>query len=167
MRALANLLANIPETDDVMPYFAYRIMERLASYNHRNQASLNALGLGRILFERLYIPEHNDKAHSMPHDTRIVMHRLLKKMLGAGARTKDARMMFRRAVREDDTLDSLVVETLRTSMRVKWPEHFSFEGVASLELREDNMKGMVAPHGFTFMVCLANIYTLILLISFL
>ncbi|KIJ42154.1 hypothetical protein M422DRAFT_209006 [Sphaerobolus stellatus SS14] len=147
--AMSKLLPNIPSTDDTLPYFVYKIIEKLALFNHRNQAALNSLCFGRILFERLYIPE--GKQHAMTPDIEAIMHRLSRKMLGVGASTTDVRVIFKRAAREDDTLDDKVIELLRASMRVKWPEHFSFERDASIELKEENTKGPLAPNGFTFM----------------
>jgi hypothetical protein len=82
----------------------------------------------------------------------MVMQKLLKKMLSIGAPTKDVRLMFRNVVQMDDTLDSHILEMLRMTMRVKWPEHFSLDGAASIELREDGGKGMPCPQGFSFMV---------------
>lgn len=148
--AMANLLSNIPQFDESLPYFVYKVIERLSSFNHRNQAFLSAMGLARLLFERLYIPEF--RTHAIDQPTEAVMQKLLKKMLGVGASTMDVRLMFQKAVREDNSLDSHILEILRSSMRVKWPEHFSFDGAASIELKDENPKGMQCPYGFSFMV---------------
>ena len=143
------LLGQIPETDDVLPYCVFKAVEKLASFSHRNQASLNAIGLGGILFERLYLTTNS---HAISPQTEMVMQKLLKRMLSIGASTKDVGLMFKNVVRKDDTLDSHILEMLRMSMRVKWPEHFSLHGVASIDLREDCGKGMSCPQGFSFMV---------------
>ncbi|KAF8584664.1 beach-domain-containing protein [Ramaria rubella] len=146
--AMAALLGTIPQTDDILPYCVFKVIERLASFNHRNQASLNALGLGGLLFERLYV---TGDSHAISSQTKTVMQKLLRKMLGIGAPTKDVRLMFKKAVPEDGALESHIVEVLRMSMRVKWPEHFSLDGVAAIELKEDAGKGMPCPQGFSFM----------------
>jgi hypothetical protein len=147
--SIITLLGRIPETDEILPYCVFKVVEKLASFSHRNQASLNALGLGGMLFEWLYLPT---KSHAISPQTEMVMQKLLKKMLSIGAPTKDVRLMFANVVREDDTLDSHILEILRMSMRVKWPEHFSLDGVASIDLREDGGKGMPCHQGFSFMV---------------
>ena len=110
---------------------------------------MNALGLGGIIVARLYFPM---PSRAISPQTEMVMQKLLKKMLSVGASTKDARAVFRKLLREGDTIDSRILESLKMSMRVKWPEHFSFDGEASIELREDGGKGMPCPQGFSFMV---------------
>lgn len=147
--AITKLLVHIPEKDNILPYCTFRIIERLAMFSHRNQASLNALGLGGILFERLYSLA---PSHTISPQTEMIMQKLLKRMLGIGASTQDVRVMFKKVVRDGDTLESHILEILRMSMRVKWPEHFSLNGTASIELREAGGKGMFSPQGFTFMV---------------
>lgn len=147
--SIVTLLGNIPEEDELLPYCIFKVVEKLSSFSHRNQASLNALGLGGMLFEWLYLPT---KSHAISPQTEMVMQKILKRMLSIGAPTKDVRLMFTNVVREDDTLDSHILEILRMSMRVKWPEHFSFHGVASIELREDGGKAMPCHQGFSFMV---------------
>lgn len=147
--AIVHLLDNIPETDEILPYSVFKVVERLVTFSHRNQASLSALGLGGILFDRLYCPS---PSHAISPQTELVMQKLLKKLLSIGASTKDAREMFRKVVQEDGIIDSHILETLRLSMRVKWPEHFTFDGEASIELPEDVGKGMPCSQGFSFMV---------------
>jgi hypothetical protein len=55
-------------------------------------------------------------------------------------------------LRKDLTIDGEVLEVLRTGQRAKWPEHFSFDGTAALQLKEDGGRMFPCPTGFTFMV---------------
>ena len=147
--SIVTLLGSIPETDESLPYFVFKAIEKLSSFGHRNQASLNANGLGRILFERLYTPTGSPV---ISPQTEVTMQKLLRKMLSIGAPTKDVRFMFTKVVREDSTLDGYILELLRMGIRAKWPEHFSLHGTASIDLKEDGGKGMYCPNGFSFMV---------------
>lgn len=147
--SIVNLLESIPESDELLPYCVFKAVEKLSSFSHRNQASLHALGLGGILFERLYL---STGSHVTSPQTEMVMQKLLKKMLSIGAPTKDVRLMFNSVVRENNTLDGRILDMLSMSMRFKWPEHFSLDGGASIDLKEDGGKGMYCPHGFSFMV---------------
>jgi hypothetical protein len=156
--AIVNILVHIPSTDEQLPYNVFKIIERLASYNHRNQAGLNKLGLGAILFERLYLPV-TTPTYAISSSAELVMQKLLRKMLSVGAPTKDVRRMFKALVmsqdastKEGEALDSHILQLLRTSMRVKWPEHFALGTDGAIEVQSEGGATGVGAAGWTFMV---------------
>ena len=138
--------ATQPGRDDrVLRYMGTKLLERLALHKHRNQCVLSSLGLVRSLFARLC------GAPELPRPERQVVQKLLRRLLDHNVRTEDARAMFQQAVRPDDTLDPDVLEVLRAGMKVKWPEHFSFESPAALRVSRNGSRA-VPSTGFTFMV---------------
>lgn len=132
--------------DPVLRYMGTKLLERLALHKHRNQCVLSSLGLVRSLFERLC------SGSELPKPERQVVQKLLKRLLDHNVRTDDARLMFQRAIRPDDTLDPDVLEVLRAGMKVKWPEHFSFESPAAIRVSRNGTRALPSS-GFSFMVC--------------
>lgn len=145
---MLNLTAEAPRDDSLIHYAILKVTERLAAANHRNQALLNGIGIARHVFDKLYTPQ------SPPLDDaeRAVLQKLLRRMLEMGASTAHARHMYQRTLRKDLTIDEEILEVLRTGQRAKWPEHFSFDGTAALQLKEDGGRMFPCPTGFTFMV---------------
>lgn len=138
--------ATLPGRDDpVLQYMGTKLLDRLALHKHRNQCVLSSLGLVRSLLERLCgDPE-------LPKPERQVVQKLLRRLLDHHVQTEDARFMFQRAIRSDDTLDPDVLEVLRAGMKVKWPEHFSFESPAAMRVTRNGSRALPST-GFTFMV---------------
>jgi hypothetical protein len=135
--------------DESVRYGLYKLVERLIAANHRGQVLLSGLGLVGPLFGRFY--EEKEKGTLSDHE-RSVMQKLLRRLLEIGVTTTaEARIIFQSAVREDDTLDSDVLEIVRSAMKAKWPAHFSLENKAALTMVEDGLRGMPT-NGFTFMV---------------
>jgi hypothetical protein len=145
---MLNLTADVLRDDPMIRYAVLKVTERLAAANHRNQALLNGIGIVRHVFDQLYTTQ------SPPLDDaeRAVLQKLLRRMLEMGASTADARHIYQRALRTDLTIDREVLEILKTGQRAKWPEHFSFDGTAALQLKEDGGRMFPCPTGFTFMV---------------
>ena len=145
---MLNLTAKMSRDDSLIHYAILKVTERLAAANHRNQAVLNGIGIVRHVFDKLYT------AQSPPLDDaeRAVLQRLLRRMLEMGTSTADARHIYQRTLRKDLTIDGEVLEVLRTGQRAKWPEHFSLNRTAALQLKEDGGRMFPCPTGFTFMV---------------
>ncbi|KAI0746713.1 beach-domain-containing protein [Daedaleopsis nitida] len=138
----------LPDRDDpVLRYMGTKLLDRLALHKHRNQCVLSSLGLVRSLFERLC------GGAQLPKAERQVVQKLMKRLLDHNVQTEDARLMFQRAIKSDNTLDSDVLEVLRAGMKVKWPEHFSFESPAALRVSRNGSRALPST-GFTFMVWL-------------
>ncbi|OCH84794.1 beach-domain-containing protein [Obba rivulosa] len=129
-------------------YCVYKLLERLASHNHRNQCVLNNLGLVSPLFLWYYDAKSDA---GVPKEERQVVQRLLRKLIDVSTTTEEARLMFQRVVRDDDILDADVLEVLRAGMKVRWPEHFSLESPATLRVAQSGVRGLPIT-GFTFMV---------------
>lgn len=145
---LVTLLSNIASEDTFLPKIVYSLTETLVSANHRNKALLSDANLFRLLFEHRF-------------DSIAPTGKLLKKLLDIGADVPDVRHLFQQAIRSDGTLDTDVLDVIRSGMRVKWPTHFSMEGGASLQFRDENVRGLPST-GITFMVSLvtAHLYSI-------
>lgn len=129
-------------------YGIYKVFERLSYASHRNLAILSTLGLAKSLFDRFYV-FRNDL--DIPKNERHIIQKLLRRLIDMGATPSEARLLFQRAIKEDETLDTEVLDIIRFGMKSRWLEHFSLESPAALRLREEDMKGLPAT-GFTFMV---------------
>ncbi|KAH9896772.1 beach-domain-containing protein [Cubamyces lactineus] len=131
----------------LLRYMGTKLLERLTLHKHRNQCVLSSLGLERSLFERLC------GSKALVQQERKVVQKLLKRLLDHNVRTEDARLMFQRVIRKDDTLDPDVLEVLRAGMKVRWPEHFSLESPAAIRLTKTGTRALPAT-GFTFLAWL-------------
>jgi hypothetical protein len=144
---LWNMLPQLTVGDLTLRYGFYKLFELLSHLNHRNHAVLSSMGLVKSLFDKYYSSRGDQ---SVPEKERHVVQKLLKRLLDMGANATEARLLFQRAVKADDSLDMEVVEIVRTAMRSRWPEHFSMDRGAALVMHEDGIKGLPAT-GFTFM----------------
>lgn len=132
-------------TSPPMRYGSLKLFDQLSRRNHRNQAVLSTLGLVKSLFDWYYLRKETDPKE------RQALQRLLRRLLDMGATTREAKRIFQNAVKNDETLDTEVLEIIRAAIRARWPEHFSMEGQAALVLTDENMKGLPFS-GCTFMV---------------
>ncbi|OJT13456.1 Beige protein -like protein [Trametes pubescens] len=147
LRVLYDAVTRPSQDNALLRYMGIKLLERLALHKHRNQCVLSSLGLERTLFTRLCSPA------VLPKNERQVVQKLLRRLLDHNVRTEDARLMFQRAIRKNDTLDPDVLEVLRAGMKVKWPEHFSFESPAAVRVIKGGSRALPST-GFTFMVWL-------------
>ncbi|KAF8266238.1 beach-domain-containing protein [Lactarius quietus] len=146
IRILLDLLPKLSE-DTMLDYVVYRLLERLSALRHRNKVILCGLDiLGRLF--RTFISQ---KKMSTSSQERRIVQKLLRRILDLGATTVDTRIMFQSAVASDGTLNADILEMIRSGIKSRWPDHFSFERRSSLELREENTKGLPTT-GFTFMI---------------
>lgn len=144
---LLDLLPKLPE-DTMLHYVVYRLLERLSALRHRNKVILCGLGI----LGRLFRAFTSQKKLSTSSQERRIVQKLLRRILDLGATTVDTRIMFQSAVASDGTLNADILEMIRSGIKSRWPDHFSFERRASLEFYEENTKGLPTT-GFTFMVC--------------
>ncbi|KAI0646236.1 beach-domain-containing protein [Trametes meyenii] len=147
LRVLYDAVTRPTQDNALLRYMGTKLLERLTLHKHRNQCVLSSLGLERSLFERLCTPS------GLPKAERQVVQKLLRRLLDHNVRTEDARLMFQRVIREDNTLDPDVLEVLRAGMKVKWPEHFSLESPAAIRVTKTGTRGLPST-GFTFMLWL-------------
>lgn len=147
---MLKLINVTPRDEPMLPYSILKITDRLASASHRNLALLNGVGTVQFAFDRLYGKE---KENGDDDAAKAVLQKLLRRLLEMGASTSEARAIYHRALKDDMTIDPEILEVLRSAKRAKWPEYFSFDGAASLELIEDGGRMLPCPTGFTFMVC--------------
>ncbi|GLB39117.1 hypothetical protein LshimejAT787_0602790 [Lyophyllum shimeji] len=125
---LCNAIPHLTTGDSTMRYAIFQLVEPLSHVSHRNQAILSTLGVKE----------------------RYVLQKLLRRLLDMGATTSEARLIFQRTIKEDNTLDMEVLDFIRFGIKSRWLEHFSMESPAALILREESLRG-VPGTGFTFM----------------
>jgi hypothetical protein len=148
MLILWNAIPQLTAGNASMRYVVFKLFELLSHVSHRNQAVLSSLGIVKSTFDRL-CDARSDPAVS--EKERHTLQKLLRRLLEMGATTSEARVIFQRAIKQDETLDTEVLDIIRFGMKSRWLEHFSMESHAALVLSEDNMKGLPVA-GFTFMV---------------
>ncbi|KAF4607270.1 hypothetical protein EYR38_001331 [Pleurotus pulmonarius] len=143
---LWDILPRIPAEDHSSRMVFFKVFEQLCRFSHRNQAVLSTSGIIKPLLGYYYGSRTEISAKE-----RQVVSKLLKKLLDMGATTPEARFIFQRAVKRDDSLDVDILESIRSGMKSRWPEHFSMESAASICLSGVNSK--VLTSGFSIMVC--------------
>jgi len=148
MRILWNAIPQLATGNASMHYAVYKIFELLSYVSHRNQAILSSLDLVKSLFDR-FCDAQGDL--SISERERHTLHKLLRRLLDMGATTSEARVIFQKAIRPDETLDTEILDVIRFGMKSHWVEHFSMESPAALLFSDDSMKGLPVS-GFTFMV---------------
>lgn len=136
--------------DRLLHYTLYKLLERLSTLCHRNQAILSNLGLAEPLFQTFYDQKNN--ATIKPQERRA-MQKLLRRLLDMGATPAETRMVFRKAVKPDGSLDSDILDVIRSGIKSRWLDHFSFERRSVVKFTEENTKGLPLT-GFTFMIWL-------------
>lgn len=145
---MVNLVVNLPRDESLLPYATLKLVERLISQNHRNHSMLNEAHLIGLIFERLYGKEKV----TIDDAERSVMQRTLRRLLEMGASTAETRTIYQRVVNDDLVIDGEILEILRSAKRAKFPQYYSFDGPASLQLNEDSGRVFPCPMGFTYMV---------------
>ncbi|KII85493.1 hypothetical protein PLICRDRAFT_44793 [Plicaturopsis crispa FD-325 SS-3] len=150
LKVLWHALPRSTEADSVLRSGFCALFERLSRFTHRNHAILSSCGLVQPLFEAFCTARSNP---AVTHKERQIQQKLLRRLLDMGAATPQARAIFQRAVKADETLDSDVLEIIRAGMKARWPRHYSLQSRAALVLEEDGAKGMPAT-GFTYMTWL-------------
>ncbi|KAL4258196.1 Beach-domain-containing protein [Pleurotus pulmonarius] len=142
---LWDILPRIPAEDHSSRMVFFKVFEQLCRFSHRNQAVLSTSGIIKPLLGYYYGSRTEISAKE-----RQVVSKLLKKLLDMGATTPEARFIFQRAVKRDDSLDVDILESIRSGMKSRWPEHFSMESAASICLSGVNSK--VLTSGFSIMM---------------
>jgi hypothetical protein len=144
IQVLWDVMPHLPADESALRYAVYKLFEQLLYLNHRNHVVFSGLGLVKPLFD-IFV-----NRMTMDDKERHVLQKLLRRMLDLGATPADARPIFQKVVKEDDTLDTNVLEIIRSGMKARWPEHFSMESPAALTLTEEGVRGMPST-GFTYM----------------
>ncbi|CCM01781.1 uncharacterized protein FIBRA_03848 [Fibroporia radiculosa] len=149
--ALSMLYRFIPQASADGPalrYSIFKLLERLSYHNHRNHCVLSSLDIAGPLFQQYCV--WKDDVDVVKQERQLVA-KLLRRLIDVGTTTDEARLMFQRALRVDDTLDPDVLELLRAGMKVQWPEHMTLQSPAALQVIHPSIRGL-SPSGFTFMI---------------
>ncbi|KAH9177644.1 beach-domain-containing protein [Lactarius sanguifluus] len=119
--AICILLDLLPQhsEDTMLHYMVYKLLERLSALRHRNKG-------------RLFQTFTSQKTNSASSQERRIVQKLLRRILDLGATT----------LHLTGTLNPDILEMIRSGIKSRWPDHFSFERRASLEFYEENAKGL-------------------------
>ena len=148
---MLKLVDILPRDESMQPYATLKVIERLVSLNHRNHSMLNEAHLTGFVFGKLYGTKPTEGLVADDAE-RSVLQRMLRRLLEMGASTAETRAIYQRAVDENLRVDAEILDILRSARRAKFPEYFSFDGPASMQLNEDGGRIFPCPMGFTFMV---------------
>ncbi|KAG2357108.1 hypothetical protein BDR07DRAFT_1421270 [Suillus spraguei] len=134
-------------TDRVLRLIVYRLLEHLTHSTHRNIAVLSMQNILPHLFKmwkaNMNSARDDDKEHRF-------LAKILRRLLEMGASTQDSRDLLQCAAKQDGTIDTDMLELLRSSAKSRWPQHFSLDGCSALAMSSTKAKTFPA-HGFTFM----------------
>lgn len=146
VRLLWDFRPQLGADDSAMYYAFFKLFERLCATCHRNLATLSSIGIVKSVME--YYADARTR-----RDVEQVVQKLLRHLLDLGATTPEARMLFQRTILSgEQSLDTEMLEIVRSAMKSRWPEHFSLESLAEFTMVHDGVRGVPAT-GFTFAVC--------------
>ncbi|EGO20076.1 hypothetical protein SERLADRAFT_374121 [Serpula lacrymans var. lacrymans S7.9] len=149
-KVLWESLCRLITNDAPLRYITYKLLDHTLGVTHWNNAVLCRIGLVETLLS--FFQDCGSKGDSMNKEARI-LQKLLKRTFDISAKTDDARSVFRRAVKDDNTLDMDALEIIRSGMKSRWPEHFCLDSTAALVSSRTSTKSLPSS-GFTFMVWL-------------
>ncbi|KAK0199746.1 beach-domain-containing protein [Desarmillaria ectypa] len=132
-------------TDDVAMHYAFfKLFDCLCATYHRNQAILSSIGIVKS------VVEYYTGVGAQGDAERQVVQKLLRRLLDLGATTPEAKFLFQRTIISgEQSLDTEMLEIVRSAMKSRWPEHFSLESPAEFSMAHDGVRGVPA-NGFTF-----------------
>ncbi|KAF8882140.1 hypothetical protein BD779DRAFT_1544178 [Infundibulicybe gibba] len=145
---LWSMVPRLVEGSSNLRFGFFMLFEVLSRINHRNQAILSTIGILPSVFD------YFQSARSEPSTSdgeRQVLRKLLRRLLEMGANTAEARLIFRKVLTADGSLDADILDVLRLGMKSRWSQHLSLEPQSGLMLEVENVKGLT-PAGFTFMI---------------
>ncbi|KAJ3833898.1 hypothetical protein F5878DRAFT_545746 [Lentinula raphanica] len=170
-------MSSYPASNFTITFPTLKLLDVLASANHRNRAILSVGEVIRplLVHYRTLCRDLQESRHAKGTGTeemertkkeKALTQKLLKKLLEMGASPAIARGLFQRVVTVkdvgDDKIDTDILDLLRSSMKSRWVEHFSLTGRAGMSFQTPppekgykSSKGVgvgLPPTGFTFMV---------------
>ena len=153
-------------------YALCKVLEVLYGRNHRNGCVLSGLGIVGDVFDRFqevrislkYAEDHQnsdecEKEKEILEKEKHVLQRLLRKLLEMGANTTEARRIFQASVTYEngkEKLDAEILEVVRSGMKTRWVEHFSFEGNASVVVSNEYKWKTLPKEGISLLVCIVT-----------
>lgn len=146
---LWKFIPRFDSTDKSIRYGVFKLFELLAHACHRNQVILSTCGFVDFLLSHFL--EARTDATQFSDKEKHVVQKLLKRLLDMGTTTSAARILFQRAIKDDESLDAEVLDIIRAGMKSRWLEHLSLESPASLAMTQEAVKGLPAT-GFSLTV---------------
>ncbi|KAG9311479.1 hypothetical protein JVU11DRAFT_8594 [Chiua virens] len=138
-------LVNVPSLQPVM----YKILEHLTQSSHRNLAVLSMLGILSPMFSTFIASSTMDQPISHAAERRLQC-KIIKRLFEMGTSTQDARRLFQFAVKEDKSLDTEMIDLIRTGLKSKWPPHISFQDRSAVTMSCGGLNALPTS-GLTFM----------------
>ena len=127
----------------------FKILEHLTQSSHRNLAVLSMLGILTPMFSSFISSTTVDQLGSHAAERRLQC-KIIKRLFEMGASNQDAQRLFQCAVKEDRSLDTEMIDLIRTGLRSKWPPHISFQDMSVVTMPLGGLTTLPAP-GLTFM----------------
>ncbi|KAJ3818015.1 beach-domain-containing protein [Lentinula raphanica] len=168
-------MSSYPASNFTITFPTLKLLDVLASANHRNRAILSVGEVIRplLVHYRTLCRDLQESRHAKGTGTeemertkkeKALTQKLLKKLLEMGASPAIARGLFQRVTNLDIEIDTDILDLLRSSMKSRWVEHFSLTGRAGMSFQTPppekgykSSKGVgvgLPPTGFTFMIWL-------------
>ena len=113
-------------TSNSLRLIVYKILEHLTQSSHRNLAVLSMLGILTPIFSSFISSSTTDQLGSYAAERRLQC-KIIKRLFEMGTSTPDAQRLFQCAVKEDKSLDTKMIDFIRTALRSKWPPHICFQ----------------------------------------
>ncbi|KAN0082499.1 hypothetical protein V8E55_008294 [Tylopilus felleus] len=144
------LLLGCLATNASLRLIVYKILEHMTQSSHHNLAVLSMLGVLTPMFSSFISSSAVDQLGSHAAERRLQC-KIIKRLFEMGASTQDAQRLFQCAVKEDKSLDTEIIDLIRTGLRSKWPPHISFQDMSTVTMSLGGLTTL-PPSGFTFML---------------
>lgn len=112
--------------DQSLRLIVYKILEHLTQSSHHNLTVLSMLGILTPMFSSFISSSTTDQQGSLAAQRRL-QSKVIKRLFEMGASAKDARQLYLCAVKEDKSLDTEMIDFIRTALKSKWPPHICFQ----------------------------------------
>lgn len=151
------LLLGCLATNASLRLIVYKILEHMTQSSHHNLAVLSMLGVLTPMFSSFISSSAVDQLGSHAAERRLQC-KIIKWLFEMGASTQDAQRLFQCAVKEDKSLDTEIIDLIRTGLRSKWPPHISFQDMSTVTMSLGGLTTL-PPSGFTFMVRVGDFFS--------
>jgi hypothetical protein len=127
------LVLRFSATGTSLRLILYKILEHLTQSCHRNLAVLSMLGILTPMFSS-FITSSPSNEQGLYAAERRLQHKIIRRFFEMGASTQDAQRLFQCTVKENKSLDTEMIDLIRTGLRSNWPPHMSFQDMSAVSM---------------------------------
>ncbi|KAG8221472.1 hypothetical protein J3R82DRAFT_1685 [Butyriboletus roseoflavus] len=120
-------------TNSSLRLIVYKILEHLTQSSHRNLAVLSMMGILTPMFSSFISSSTVDQSGSHAAERRLQC-KIIKRLFEMGASTRDVQRLLQCAVKEDKSLDTEMIDLIRTGLKSKWPPHISLQDISTMTM---------------------------------